>query len=167
MTESDIDTLATLLWHASVYRHIGGLPEASSEVGAWLRRCLAGPRADEPPQRWINHVMRLRATGEPIGLLQATLHDGIAEVAFLLAPAYWGQGLATEGLARLHEALDQRQPGMACWATVLPGNERSRRLLARSGYARVALPTRLRLMTYDDGDWVFLRGGPQAPGEGA
>ncbi len=119
MAEEDVVTLARQLWHEAVYRHIGGL-------------------------------------------LQATLHEGIAEVAYLLAPAQWGQGLAGEALRWLHGELARVSPGTPCWATTLPANERSWRLLERCGYARVAPALAPVLMTFEPGDWVFRRqGAPQ------
>lgn len=164
LAEDDIEALAQALWQEAVYRHIGGLPAQRSEVSGWLRRTLAGPSPEEAPQRWLNYVMRRTAGGEPLGLLQATLHDGIAELAFLLAPSQWGQGLATEGLLWLHEAVEQLSPGVDCWATTLPANERSWRLLARCGYRRIEPAAAPALMTYDEGDWVFHRERPQGAG---
>ncbi len=161
LTEADVDPLSALLWHEAVYRHIGGLPEALSEVSTWLRHTLAGPRADDPPQRWLNYAMRLSSSGAYsgayVGLLQATVHGGIAEVAYLLAPAYWGLGLAEEGLQWLHGELGRICPEARCWATTLPANERSWRLLERCGYVRVEPATAPALMSYDEGDWVFYR----------
>ncbi|MBB2486140.1 GNAT family N-acetyltransferase [Mitsuaria sp. WAJ17] len=163
--ESDIEPLAQGLWHEEVYHHIGGLPEARSEVSDWLRHTLAGPPSQEPPQRWLNYVMR-RAPGEaPVGLLQATLHGGVAEVAYLLLPSEWGQGLAGEGLRWLHEVLARVAPEAHCWATTVPANERSWRLLERCGYVRAAPPEAPALMSYEEGDWVFRRAlPPQGPG---
>lgn len=163
LDEADIEPLAQGLWHESVYRHIGGLPAAQAEVSDWLRRTLAGPSPQQPPQRWLNYVMRRSPGGAPLGLLQATLHQDIAEVAYLLVPSAWGQGLAGEGLCWLHETLDRRVPGCTCWATTLPANERSWRLLARCGYGRVAPSAAPVLMSYDEGDWVFRRQRPQPP----
>ncbi len=157
LTAADVEPLAAVLWHEAVYRHIGGLPAAPSEVASWLHGTLAGPRPDQPPEQWLNYVMRLADGGEIVGLLQATLHEGIAEVAFLLAPAHWGRGLATEGLQWLHEALERVSPGAACWATTVPENTHSQRLLARGGYVRVEPPAVPALSTYDEGDWVYRR----------
>ncbi len=157
LSADDVEPLAAVLWQEAVYRHIGGLPPAAADVAAWLRGTLAGPRPGQPPERWLNYAMRLADGGALVGLLQATLHEGIAEVAFLLAPAHWGRGLATEGLQWLHGALERESPGAPCWATTVPGNTHSQRLLVRAGYARVAPPARPVLATYDEGDWVYRR----------
>ena len=167
MADEDIMALARQLWHEAVYRHIGGLPQAPADVEDWLRRTLAGPPADEPPQRWLNYTLRRQDSGAYAGLLQATLHEGIAEVAYLLAPAQWGQGLAGEALRWLHGELARVSPGTPCWATTLPANERSWRLLERCGYARVAPALAPVLMTFEPGDWVFRRQGSPQGGPGA
>ena len=164
LAEDDITALARQLWHEAVYRHIGGLPPAVSGVEDWLRRTLEGPPSGEPPQRWLNYALRRQDSAEYAGLLQATLHDGIAEVAYLLAPAQWGQGLGGEALRWLHGELARVSPGTPCWATTLPANERSWRLLERCGYARVAPTLAPVLMTFEPGDWVFRRLGPAEGG---
>ena len=157
LTEADIDPLSSLLWHEDVYRHIGGLPDAPTQVAQWLRGALAGAPPGPTAERWLNYALRLPGSGAHAGLLQATLHDGLAEVAFLLAPSHWGQGLAAEALQWLHGELARVSPGTPCWATTLPANERSRRLLERCGYVRVDPPASPVLVTYDEGDWVFRR----------
>ncbi|MDL5031836.1 GNAT family N-acetyltransferase [Pelomonas sp. APW6] len=159
LTAADVEPLAERLWHEAVYRHLGGLPAASSAVAAWLHGTLAGPRPDQPPEQWLNYVMRLADGGEIVGLLQATLHEGIAEVAFLLAPAHWGRGLAAEGLRWLHETLGRVSPGVACWATTVPEHRHCQALLARAGYVRAEPPVMPALSTYDEGDWVYCRPG--------
>lgn len=157
LIDTDLDAMAALLWDERVYQHIGGLPDSPALVALGLRRALAGPPEDHADQRWLNYAMRLAATGELIGRLEATVHDGIAEVAFLLGTAHWGRGHATEGLRWLHEEIARVSPGVACWATTLPENARSAHLLTRCGYVPVDPAAAPPLLTYDDGDLVFRR----------
>lgn len=89
-----------------------------------------------------------------LGRLEATLHDGLAEVAFLYAPPSWGRGLATDGLRWLHRELRSRS-ATALWATTDPENTASAALLTRCGYRRVASDRRPLLCSFDDGDTVF------------
>ena len=157
LVDADIDALADLLWDERVYEHIGGLPSGADEVALGLRRALIGPPADRGSERWLNYAVRLRANHQLIGRLEATVHAGIAEVAFLLAPASWGHGYAAEGLVWLHDELSRVSPEAQCWATTLPANARSSRLLLDCGYERVDPAVAPDLMTYDEGDWVFRR----------
>ncbi|WP_431104328.1 GNAT family N-acetyltransferase [Roseateles noduli] len=157
LVDADVDALASLLWDERVYEHIGGLPSGAAEVALGLRRALAGPPAHRASERWLNYAVRLRGSHQLIGRLEATVHAGIAEVAFLLAPAYWGHGYAKEGLSWLHDELSRVCPDARCWATTLPVNLRSSRLLSACGYERVDPATAPDLLTYDEGDWVFRR----------
>lgn len=158
MREAHLDELEALLRNDEVYRHIGGVP-GPDRFRLGTRRALAGPPAGRSRERWINHVARDAATGAMLGRLEATVHDGIAEVAFLFGPRQWGRGSATAGLLWLHEQL-ARMPGPPRpWATTVPDNARSRRLLERCGYVAVDPADAPHLHTYDQGDLVF-RGPP-------
>ncbi|MDH0867863.1 GNAT family N-acetyltransferase [Mitsuaria sp. GD03876] len=161
LVEADLPLLAPVLWDERVYAHIGGLPDDAGVIALGLQRALAGPPADRPSERWLNYGMRLHGSESLIGRLEATVHDGIAEVAFLLGPTHWGHGYAAEGLAWLHDELARLHPEAECWATTLPANARSSRLLTRCGYLPVDPALAPALMTYDDGDLVFRL--PAAP----
>lgn len=159
LLESDIEELAGLLHCEAVYEFIGGMP-SRAEFDLWLRRSMAGPPDGSTGETWINVVVRLAATGQIIGRLEANVHDGLAEVAFLYGPTQWGRGYASQGLLWLHEYLRQHSGVRTLWATTHPDNHRSARLLAKCGYSAVpseALPV---LYSYDDGDLVFTRAVP-------
>jgi len=153
MTPSDVAEVAAALDDERVYRYIGGLLPRS-EIERRLLGALRGPPADAPGEIWLNFVVRDAASRAVLGRLEATLHDGIAEVAYLYAPSHWGRGLATAGLHWLHGELRAR--GVAeTWAATLPGNVASAALLERCGYRLVPAEGRPLLHSYDDGDLVF------------
>lgn len=116
-----------------------------------VARVLAGPGANAA-ETWLNRTIRL--DGVIVGRVEATLHGGIAEIAYLLDPARWGHGYATEAVRRLLVELE----GMGvveAWAVVDPGNRRSIALLQRLGF--VAAEPKLPLVTMDPGDLAFVR----------
>ena len=152
LTLHDLDALEALLRNDAVYRHIGGAPSAERFRLA-TTRALAGPPPDRPEERWLNFAVRDAASGALLGRLEATVHDGLAEVAFLFGPAHWGKGHAAQGLQWLHGQL----PGLPLWATTVPGNTRSQALLLRCGYRAVDPASATRLYSYDPGDLVFRR----------
>lgn len=158
MAEEHIDALEAILRNEEVYRYIGGKPPTAENFRLGLRRALRGPPAERVGERWINFVVREAAAGAVLGRLEATLHDGIAEVAFLFGPGSWGKGHATEGLQWLHRYLECEPEHPSLWATTLPANLRSRALLERCGYVLHDPASAPRLYTYDDGDLVFFRG---------
>jgi RimJ/RimL family protein N-acetyltransferase len=157
LLESDIGALAAVLLEDSVYEHIGGTPSADDFL-LGLQRALQGPPASRRNEQWLHFAVRLLPTEQIIGRLEATVHDGIAEVAFLFDPQSWGRGYATQALQWLHGHLNQTVS--AFWATTVPANRSSARLLERCGYRQIAPAHAPVLYSYDEGDLVFVRPNP-------
>lgn len=153
LTLSSVAEVAAALDDERVYRFIGGRPSRRL-VEDRLATALQGPPPDAHGQTWLNFVARDAASRSVLGRLEATLHDGIAEVAFLYAPRSWGRGLATDGLRWLHGELRSRSV-TALWATTDPENTASAGSLTRCGYRRVASDRRPLLHSFDEGDLVF------------
>lgn len=110
----------------------------------WLReryRKLESRRSPGGDQQWLNWVIRL-PSGELIGYVQATVHaDGRAGIAYELASAYWGRGLAREAVQAMIGELGQNHGVGALTAVFKRANHRSRRLLERLGFS-AASPSR-------------------------
>ncbi|MBK6295170.1 MAG: GNAT family N-acetyltransferase [Rhodoferax sp.] len=145
--------LATELRHPAVYEYIGGVPTLHDFV-LDRERALRGPSQANDAQLWLNFLVREHSSGAMLGRVEATVHDSIAEVAFLFGPPHWGRGYALEALAWLHEEIDRRCGVRNLWATTVPTNVRCQSLLRRSGYTevRTAAPP---LLSFDSGDLVF------------
>jgi RimJ/RimL family protein N-acetyltransferase len=95
------------------------------------------PRPDDASMLWW--VAALTPDGPAIGecdLSEIDRHNRRAEVGFLFARAHWGKGYAQEAMARIvayaFEDLDLER----LWARFHAGNEASRRLLERLGFAQ-------------------------------
>ena len=154
LTPADLPELEAVLRNDAVYAHIGGTP-SPERFHLGMSRALQGPPASRPTERWINYMVR-DESGAALGRLEATVHDGIAEVAFLYGPETWGMGYASHGLQWLHQELRRIHPEVKfLWATTRPENTRSANLLVRNGYARADPNARPSLYSYDDGDLVF------------
>jgi RimJ/RimL family protein N-acetyltransferase len=152
-----LPALEQALRHEAVYAHIGGRVPTLEQFTRGLTRALAGPPAERTGERWLNYLVREAGTGRVLGRLEATVHAGHAEVAFLFDPSVWGRGYATEGLAWLHAELARVAGPVPCWATTVPDNRRCQALLQRAGYRAVPAAEAPHLSSYDDGDLVFLR----------
>lgn len=150
-----LDELAQVLLHPAVYEHIDEVVPSREAFSLGLRRAIAGPGPSHPGERWLNVLVR-DATGSMVGRLEATVHHGLAEVAFLFGPPYWGRGWASTGLHWLHGELTRTVGVTDFWATTTRANVRSQRLLQRCGYA-LAQPPASPLYSYDPGDLVFRR----------
>ncbi|MEM9557827.1 MAG: GNAT family N-acetyltransferase [Acidobacteriota bacterium] len=155
---SHLDELATVLLHPAVYEHIEASLPSVSDFKLGLERALGGPSSVHSDERWLNYLVR-STSGRMIGRLEATVHHGVAEVAFLFSPASWGRGLATKSLLWLHEELLRSEQVAESWATTVEANVRSQRLLLRCGYVRAEPPLPHPLYSYDAGDLVFCRCG--------
>lgn len=124
-------------WRASVERVLAGAPVGSGAV-------------------WHNWTVLL-PDGTPIGRLEATVHDGIAELGYVFGPRWWGHGYAMEAVGWLVAEVD-RQGWGPCWAAVAPTNEPSVRLLRRLGFEE-RNPAGIPLQSFDPGDLTFARTG--------
>ncbi len=153
LVESDVDELERLLRVDAVYRYIEATPN-SADFKQWLLNAIAGP-APECNEHWLNFVARIGGTSGPIvGRLEATIHDGIAETAFLFGPQHWGRGFARRGVDWLHSHIIHGYSVQSFWAAVAPDNARSEILLQRCGYRLVTeqIPS---LLSYEPGDRVY------------
>lgn len=92
--------MAIALADSSLYRWTGGEPEGEDALAERYARQVRGRSADGA-HWWFNWVLRDRASGAAVGYVQATVvgdlqQRSLAEVAWVVSPAYQGQGLARE-----------------------------------------------------------------------
>ncbi len=99
--------MAALLDDAGLHAFTGGSPASAAELSLRYTRQVVGHSADGQ-QGWLNWVARLREGGAAVGYVQATVtHEPVAadagadremtaEVAWVVATAYQGRGLAGE-----------------------------------------------------------------------
>ena len=116
-------------------------------------------RSPDGRERWLNWALLLRDgdAADAIGFVQATvLEDHRAWVAYAVATALWGRGLASEAMRAMVEHLTTHYAVTQCMATVDQRNERSWRLLERLGFAR-ADAAQAAAMQVQAGDWLYLR----------
>jgi RimJ/RimL family protein N-acetyltransferase len=110
--------MAPLLDDDALHRYIGGRPATRSELRDRYRRQSAG-RSPDGQEGWLNWVVRHRASGTAVGIVQATLRrDGerlTAELGWVIASRYQRRGCAGEAAI-----------GMAAWL----GHQGVQRLVA-------------------------------------
>jgi RimJ/RimL family protein N-acetyltransferase len=114
------------------------LDQPAPESLEWLRerfRKLETRQSADGTQQWLNWVIRLAEGGPCAGYVQATVHaDASADFAFVLAPDYWGRGIAfaasVEAIGKLREGYGVK----SLYATADARNARSIKLLLRLGF---------------------------------
>jgi [ribosomal protein S5]-alanine N-acetyltransferase len=145
--------------HLADPRQLEFLDQAAPASPEALRQRFArleSRRSPDGRQSWLNWALFLRQDdARPIGVVQATvLEDGRAWVAYQLAHAHWGRGLAGEAVAAMIGHLTGQHRVMQCMATVDARNVRSWRLLERLGFA-CADAAHARAMQVAAGDLLY------------
>jgi ribosomal-protein-alanine N-acetyltransferase len=86
-------------------------------------------------EQWLNWVVRLPSS-QLIGYVQATVYPGgRAAIAYELASAYWGHGLARQAVQAMISELVEHYQVRTLSAVLKRVNLRSLRLLQRLGFA--------------------------------
>ncbi len=133
---------------------------APASLGALRERYrkLESRRSGDGLEHWLNWAIVVRgADADAIGFVQATVQrDGRAWVAYQVARALWGHGIATEATRAMVDHLIARYAVTQCMATVDQRNQRSWRLLERLGFGR-ADAKQVAAMDVQAGDWLYLR----------
>jgi RimJ/RimL family protein N-acetyltransferase len=145
-------TLFAALDDDRVGRFIGGPDVTTLEALQTRIRALQMGPPPESHQRWLNFAVLQGTT--VVGRVEATLHDGIAEVAYLIGPRYWGLGFGTGATDLLIRRVNH-EGFKTLWATTAPGNVASARVLHRLGFTEESGNACPQLLSYEEGDRVF------------
>ena len=111
------------------------------------------------PASLTRFAIALRATNEFIGTAgfhSVAPYNRTAELAYDLAPPYWGKGIATHACGLLTDWAHQSCRMLRVQATALRTNERSVRVLVRCGFEREGLLRSYRMVRGVPGDfWLY------------
>lgn len=109
--------LAPVLADPALHTFTGGEPASEAQLRERFTRQAAG-RSPDGAQGWLNWVVRDRATGAPVGMVQATISDDDhrdrgdgghrAALAWVIATSRQGEGLATEAARAVSDRLRQQ-----------------------------------------------------------
>ena len=136
MREADADDWHDYLRLEEVTRHTSWRLDGPATLSALIRAYAEPARSNSMRLAIAGPDDRLVGT---IGLNEISIPHRRAEIAYDLAPTYWGRGVASEACRKLAEwAL--RDLGYArIQATVLDTNQASLRVLERCGFQREGL----------------------------
>jgi [ribosomal protein S5]-alanine N-acetyltransferase len=117
------------------------------------RRFVETANEQQGSLRWITRAIRERADGELVGLcgLGVVAEREEAEAWYLVDPRHWGKGVAGAALGQLLNIAFDELSVHRVWATCLPENPASARVLEKSGFRREGL---LRKNLKVHGEWL-------------
>jgi RimJ/RimL family protein N-acetyltransferase len=131
------DEMAHVLADPALYAFTGGRPLTRQALRDRYERLAAG--SPDPLVTWGNWVIQVRATGRLAGYVQATIGSGaagdtgpVAEVAWVVGPAWQGQGLASEAARALIGWLGRQGAGTVV-AHIHPDHHASAAVAAAAG----------------------------------
>jgi RimJ/RimL family protein N-acetyltransferase len=111
--------------------------------------------------RRLNKVILFRPDRRVVGLVGSALTDDTADIAYMIDPAFWGRGIATEAASRVVDyRFDSDASLSAMWAGTMVGNTGSRRVLEKVGFTAVGEKDRelpVRGGTYRIAQWRLTR----------
>jgi RimJ/RimL family protein N-acetyltransferase len=126
-----------VLCDPALYAFEGEPPESLEWLRARYAR-LESRQSKDGSQIWLNWVIRLpngAAAGPAIGFVQAAAdRSGRAAIAYVLASAHWGRGLARLAVEMMIGELVDRHSVTRLFAELKRDNARSRHLLVSLGF---------------------------------
>lgn len=129
---SDWTDFRPIATNPEVMRYItGGRPWSDEEIRAFVDRQVQ-LYAERRFCRW---KLLIKPKGEFIGFCGVGMwrHSPLLEIGWWLAPAYWGQGLATEAAtAALRDVFERAQVDRVV-SIAMPANTASRRIMEKLG----------------------------------
>ena len=134
----DAPAVARLLdnWDVAQWLVQAPYPYTEAEARAWIRQ--ASRRWHNGAERQFAICLKGASTESLIGHAGLRLEkDGqSAELGYWLGEPHWGRGYATEACGRILRYGFEDVRAARIWATALPDNARSFRVLAKLGFAR-------------------------------
>jgi len=129
--------LFPLLLDERIYRFIPDDPPTTIATLTQRYERLATRRSPSGDELWLNWAVRRKPGPQYIGTVQATVYSNhSANLAYVLAPVYWGHGYATEACQRLLALLFNDYQVYAVRAEVDTRNTASQQLLERLAFDR-------------------------------
>ena len=165
LVPADAEAVAALLDDWNVVRTTSNIPFPYGRVDA--DGFIASVTQESVDGRVVVFAIEERLSNRLIGCVGATIASGTAEIGYWLGQAFWGRGYATEVVRRCLRVLFSNLAIQVVWATVLPENPASRRVLEKCGLSfdsrrRIDMPARgvnadMDAFTLDRQGWDRLR----------
>lgn len=144
----DLDALYAIMSNPAAMRYWSTVPHASRDVTKpWLEKIVAATAVG-------GHELIIERDGVAIGKVGASL---LPDFGFILNPAYWGQGYATEASQAFIEHVFSATDAQKLVADVDPRNGASLRVLNRLGFYETGRAERTFLLGDEWCDSIYLQ----------
>lgn len=154
------DAMFVVLSDPRIYEHENAPPASVDALRERFRRLESRLSADGQ-ELWLNWVIRLPG-GDLAGFVQATVSPGgRAAIAYELASAHWGRGIAYHAVQAMIDELIDGFGVHTLYAVLKRDNRRSLRLLERLGFA-ATLPDEGVARAVEPGELLMHRAGRPA-----
>ena len=133
-TQAHADEMFVVLGDPAIYAHEGEPPASPERLRERFRK-LESRTSPDGRQQWLNWVIRLPSS-QLAGYVQATVfEDGRAAIAYEMASAHWGRGIARRAVQAMMDELVLQYRVSTLVAIAKQSNVRSIGLLTRLGFA--------------------------------
>lgn len=147
------DEMWSVLADQVLYDFTGGEPPSRDVLADRYQAQVRG--SGRPDERWCNWVVRRTDSNEAIGFVQATISDGVADIAWLVGVRHQGQGFAVPAVTAMISELESL--GVAgLTAHIHRDHHRSQRVASAVGLKRTGAVD-------DDGEQIWSNSG-EKPG---
>ncbi len=133
--------LFELLRDEAIYEFLDELRPESVQQLEQRHAFMLNPDSAPPDERWLNWLVVANSTSwqprrQVVGTVQATIHLDKRQVvvAYIIAPHYWGRGIATRAVELMLDELVKDHPVKSAQAYIDPANRRSIALVERLGF---------------------------------
>ena len=137
MTDADIEPWFKYLSQPEVYEHTSWNVQQSEELSHYAWR-----QENSTPSSLLRFAVALRANNELVGTAgfhTVSPQNETAELAYDIAPPYWGKGIGSAACSALVNWAHSAASIVRVQATVLESNARSVAVLERCGFQREGL----------------------------
>lgn len=132
LAPSDASEMVEVLASEELYTFTGGEPPTHEELEARYESQVSGPVAGN--EEWLNWIVRQEPSQQALGFVQATIVADTADVAWVIAVAHQGRGIATEAATSMGDWL-MNQGVRTITAHIHPEHVASQRVAASLGLA--------------------------------
>ncbi|MFC7421645.1 GNAT family N-acetyltransferase [Iodobacter arcticus] len=164
-TAEHAEAMFVVLRDPAIYEFENAPPVSADWLHARFLRLEARASPDGAEQ-WLNWVIRLTASQQLAGYVQATITDQHALIAYELSSAHWGKGIARAAVSAVLQELAQHYGIKQYFAILKRHNIRSKKLLDRLGFVQASATELLMLNPDADENAMFRKtyeSGPDWP----